>query len=102
MKLTGMIDDVKIESKTVNGAVKRRGTFNFLVMEPMQVLQIRITEAQVSANFHEALKQHTGKQVELPIHYKDSSFAGEDGKHLSFQSFVLHDLPESLQKSKAA
>lgn len=80
------------------GEIKQTCTFKALVMDPMNLLEIVLTEEQINENIPARLLERAGQQQDVFIDYRMMNFADDKGKHVSINRFVLVGFPDNHKK----
>lgn len=94
--------DITTATKDRDGHKVTTGTVKLLTTDPSQIIDVAITEEQVTAGYHAMLKTIAGKgSTEFMVEYRNGSFGDDNGRHRQFNGFRLVDLPASVQNAKA-
>jgi len=89
---------IKDSVDRATGVSQKRGTFRALVMNPMNLLDIGITDSDIHAGVKENLLKKAGQPQKVFVDYKDQSFADENGKHVSIKRLVFIGFPNQPMK----
>lgn len=94
--------DITTATKDRDGRKVTTGTVKLLTTDPSQIIDVAITEEQVTAGYHAMLKTIAGKgPTEFMVEYRNGSFGDDNGRHRQFNGFRLVDLPASVHNAKA-
>lgn len=94
--------DIITATKQRDGRMVVTGTVKLLTTDPSQIIDVAITEEQVTAGYHSMLKTIAGKgPTEFMVEYRNGSFGDDNGRHRQFNGFRLVDLPATVHNAKA-
>jgi len=80
------------------GVTMKRGSFRALVMNPMNLLDIGITDNDITSGVKENLLKKAGQPQKVYVDYKDQSFADDQGKYVSIKRLVFVGFPNQPMK----
>lgn len=80
------------------GEIKQTCTFKALVMDPMNILTVTLSEDQIAENIPARLLERAGQQQDVFIDYKPMSFADAKGQHVSIHRHVFIGFPDNHKK----
>ena len=94
--------DITTTTKDRDNRKVTTGLVKLLCTDPSQIIDVAITEEQVTAGYHAQLKTIVGKgPTEFMVEYRNGSFGDDNGRHRQFNGFRLVDLPASVLSSQA-